>query len=581
MNVRVSVLTIVIGLICYLALASSPLAGTQFSVSGKVVDASGDPVVGVLINHPEGATITDANGEYRFFLPQGTSGTVTAEFQGYVMHPGSRSIASIAKDLQGLDFVASRLQPVQPVASRSTIVSNTFQGSGTRSQPLQIGFVGAGWDVGMISWTASGSDALLNVYPESGTGPDQLYVWVDSETLAPGTYSYSVTITSPQAGSPLTIPVSTTIWQQGGDAQPFGAFDAPAGAQPLSGSVPLTGWALDDVGINSVKIYRQNGQQGEYLGDAVQVDGARPDVEGQYPDYHNYQAAGWGYMLLTNFLPNGGNGTYTLYAEATDSAGASTVLGSRTISVSNDTAVKPFGSIDTPAQGGYATGQSFENTGWALTPMPNSIPTTGGGINVYVDGAPAGQATYGIARTDIAEQFPGYANSSNAGALFHLDTTQYPDGVHTIQWTATDTADTTDGIGSRYFTIYNDSGSRPRNVGRSVRSAGSQDRLETSSRPDALGMVSMDLETVFDVSGGFFDGCLVIDGECMYLPVVARVSSDGQFTWDPGPAVHSGSRRFLFQHVNEAGQITERIVLVSLDSAKGAVPAVQLLLREQ
>jgi hypothetical protein len=39
------------------------------------------------------------------------------------------------------------------------------------------------------------------------------------------------------------------------------------------------------------------------------------------------------------------------------------------------------------------------------------------------------------------------------GGYFYLDTTEYSDGVHTIQWTATDTGSNTDGIGSRFFTI--------------------------------------------------------------------------------------------------------------------------------
>jgi hypothetical protein len=51
--------------------------------------------------------------------------------------------------------------------------------------------------------------------------------------------------------------------------------------------------------------------------------------------------------------------------------------------------------------------------------------------------------------------FPGYANSSGAAGYFYLDTRAYKNGVHTIQWVATDDAGNTDGIGSRYFTIQN------------------------------------------------------------------------------------------------------------------------------
>ncbi len=72
-----------------------------------------------------------------------------------------------------------------------------------------------------------------------------------------------------------------------------------------------------------------------------------------------------------------------------------------------------------------------------------------------MDGVNKGHPTYNIYRPDIAGLFPGYANSNGAVGYFYLDTTAYENGVHTIQWTATDNGGNTDGIGSRYFTIQN------------------------------------------------------------------------------------------------------------------------------
>ena len=42
-----------------------------------------------------------------------------------------------------------------------------------------------------------------------------------------------------------------------------------------------------------------------------------------------------------------------------------------------------------------------------------------------------------------------------SGDKQRMDTTVYENGVHTIQWTVTDSAGNTDGIGSRYFIIRN------------------------------------------------------------------------------------------------------------------------------
>jgi hypothetical protein len=238
-------------------------------------------------------------------------------------------------------------------------------------------------------------------------------------------------------------------------APPFGSFDSPANGVTVRSSIAVTGWALDDTGVSKLKLYRGSGNNLVYIGDAVFVEGARPDVASAYPDYPNNQKAGWGYMLLTNFLPGGGNGTFTLHAIATDTSGNSVTLGAKTITCDNANAVKPFGAIDTPTQGGAASGSKFVNFGWVLTPQPNQIPTNGSTIDVWVDGVNIGHPTYNIYRSDIATLFPSYANSGGAIGYFYLDTNAYDNGVHTIQWTATDSGGNTDGIGARYFTIQN------------------------------------------------------------------------------------------------------------------------------
>jgi uncharacterized protein (TIGR01370 family) len=246
----------------------------------------------------------------------------------------------------------------------------------------------------------------------------------------------------------------------GSDDDPFGSFDTPLDGSTVRSSVAVTGWALDDVAVESVKIYRKGNDPGNnliYIGDAVLVEGARPDVQQAYPTYPMNHKAGWGYMMLTNFLPNGGNGIFTLYAIAKDVSGHTVTLGTKTITCDNANAVKPFGAIDAPAQGGTVSGSNFINWGWVLTPQPNSIPADGSTINVIVDGVNIGHPTYNVYRPDIATLFPGYANSNGAVGYFYLDTTQYEDGVHTIQWTVSNSMGTTEGIGSRYFVIRNNS----------------------------------------------------------------------------------------------------------------------------
>jgi Zn-dependent metalloprotease len=244
---------------------------------------------------------------------------------------------------------------------------------------------------------------------------------------------------------------------------PFGNFDTPTtGATGVTGAIPVTGWALDDQQVTSVKIHR-NPLAGEptqpngkvYIGDATFVPGARPDVDAANPTYPFSYKAGWGYMLLTNFLPNGGNGTTTLYAYANDAEGQSTLLGQKTITCSNATATKPFGTIDTPTQGGTVSG-TINNFGWALTPGTALIPFDGSTITVYVDGVPIGNPTaYGLARADIDSLFPGYTNTGHAVGYRVIDTTALANGLHTLSWVVTDNQGRADGIGSRYFWVQN------------------------------------------------------------------------------------------------------------------------------
>ncbi|MCP5105074.1 MAG: hypothetical protein GY950_16925, partial [bacterium] len=326
--------------------------------------------------------------------------------------------------------------------------------SGTTTNPQEVWITNIG--SGTLNWTAGVDASWLTCTPMSGTGSGVVTISVDRTGLAEGTYNGTVTLTAPDAdNSPQTIAITLGMIADSRDAEPFGEFSTPITGSTVSSSIPVTGWALDDVEVESVKIYRGIGQSLVYIGEAAFVEGARPDVKTAYPDYPNNSKAGWGYMLLTNFLPNGGNGEFTLHAVAVDVNGKTTTLGTKSITADNVNAIKPFGAIDTPTQGGTVSGYFVQNCGWALTPPPNSIPFYGSSIKLWIDGVEAGHPTYGFYREDIAELFPGYANSDGAMGRIFLDTTVYDNGVHTIQWTVEDSAGNSDGIGSRYFVIKN------------------------------------------------------------------------------------------------------------------------------
>jgi hypothetical protein len=320
-------------------------------------------------------------------------------------------------------------------------------------------------------------------------------------------------------------------------------------------------------------------------------------VEQAYPDFPEDYKAGWGYMMLTNFLPNDGNGTYHITAIATDSEGHQTNLGTKTIICDNAHAVKPFGAIDSPDQGGAASGSDYVNWAWALTPQPKYIPEDGSTINVYVDGINKGHPHYNNYRKDIAQLFPDYANSDGASGYFYLDTTGYADGVHTIYWTATDNEGSTDGIGSRFFSIdntdyrsikanyssHNQKYSPPIRLQQlkdlpidlrtpvKMRKGFGEDIPPREIYADHEGLIQIEIKELerieLDLSASFSDtskisGYLLAGNRILSLPIGSTLK-DGVFYWIPGLA-YLGKYRLVFIEHGPYGVMNRKDVMVKI-----------------
>ena len=251
----------------------------------------------------------------------------------------------------------------------------------------------------------------------------------------------------------------TAFWSftTGAASGPFGQVDTPAqNAAGVQGAIGVTGWALDDIGVNKVEIFRNClggfdapncqmvlGQSVVYIGDAAFLTGARPDVAAAFPTYPDKNRAGWGYLMLTPMLPHvtnsqpyGGQGPLTIYAIASDGNGNKQVLGRTSnpgdstptaIGMTNDTIAKPFGAIDTPGQGHNVEGV-YNNFGWAITPDTNSvagdpddivIATNGSTMTVFIDAMPVSLVAYNQCRGNVGNPPPGgvYCNDDVANVF--------------------------------------------------------------------------------------------------------------------------------------------------------------------
>lgn len=94
-----------------------------------------------------------------------------------------------------------------------------------------------------------------------------------------------------------------------------------------SGTIQVTGWALDREPILNVRVFID----GDDAGTAT-FGFPRPGVTAQYPSYHDSAAPGWQIAIDTRVLSNG---THTALAVVTDIFGSSTAIGEITFFVQN------------------------------------------------------------------------------------------------------------------------------------------------------------------------------------------------------------------------------------------------------
>jgi hypothetical protein len=200
-----------------------------------------------------------------------------------------------------------------------------------------------------------------------------------------------------------------------------------------------------------------------------------------------------------------------------------------------------------------------------------------------------GHPTYNQFRPDVHDAYPDYLNADGAVGFYYIDTTAYANGMHTIGWSATDDHGQTEGMGSRFFWVFNGSSGAgaaaldTRN-GSLVDLAGipadvlSPIYLRTGFRdsgshevvsPDERGLRSVVIEEVgrlvialdspedlptalgkraVRTSGksGRWAGYLVVENELRPLPIGSTLDAQsGIFYWQPGPGF-LGTYSFIF-----------------------------------
>ena len=511
-------------------------------------------------------------------------------------------------DLAGINFI----YPSNPTGPQMSLDKTTLNFgavtngatllSQTSAQIVRLTQTG----VGMVTWTATSNQPWLQVSPASGSGSADLSIGVVSSGGLPvtGTLNGAISVTFVGASnSPGPINVGLKLFFNGTSLNPFGNVDTPTDNQTgVTGAVPFTGWALDDIEVTRVTVCRAafgaevapvdpncGGAAQIFVGFAVFIDGARPDVAGVYSTYPANTKGGWGFMVLTNMLPSQGNGTFQFFMWARDPEGHAVVLGTRTLTCDNAHATKPFGAIDTPTQGGVASGANFAVFGWVLSRVAHADPPGGGTVTVLVDSVAVGSPGGWAARSDLTALFPGFPGINNALGVYGLNTSTYSNGIHTIVWVVTDSAGMTEGIGSRYFTVSNGAGALTAAPTADVDLPVTADPTPIVGRrgwvldaplrlfpPDASGRAVIRSEEVnrveLQLGPGWIEGYLRTHDGLATLPAGSHLDGEtGVFTWAPGVG-YVGAYDFVFvrREGNEPA-VRREVRIILQPKASGAV----------
>jgi uncharacterized protein (TIGR03437 family) len=293
-----------------------------------------------------------------------------------------------------------------------------------------------GTAVGTATYGLSRPDVCY-VYPGRAGCPNVGYSYsLNTAALSAG--SHTITVEATDSSSPPDTGSASVVVNVTSIGPPSVWIDSPVAGAAVSGTITVNGWAMDNraavgTAIGSVQVF----VDGAAVGNAT-YGLSRPDVCYVYPGRPGCPNVGFSFVLNTAALTPG---SHTIMVTATDSDNTPDT-GSASVVVNVTSIGPPSVWIDSPVAGAAVSG-TITVSGWAMDNRA-AVGTAIGSVQVFVDGAAVGNATYGLSRPDVCYVYPGRPGCPNVGFSFALNTAALTPGSHTIVVTATDTANTPD-----------------------------------------------------------------------------------------------------------------------------------------
>lgn len=254
-------------------------------------------------------------------------------------------------------------------------------------------------------------------------------------------------------GDRKTFNVSFTVANT--NQQLIAGVDQPTSATPVSGSVTVSGWAVDfhlPVGNLNVLV---DGTPAYGTAAFAFIGGYRPDICTTYQTALDCPNVGWSTLLDTTQLANG---PHTISISAVSQFDPSTfnydsiTTSPVAFTVNNTAPVGPILNLDQPSSPSQTFSARAVISGWAVdTYQPVQK------ILISVDGTQIGVTQPSINRPDVCNVFPARPGCPVVGWSYDLDTTVLSNGVHTLSITAM-TGLGTEATNSVPFTVQNQNG---------------------------------------------------------------------------------------------------------------------------